>query len=55
MAILVHAQANMNFNRSYGSREARFFLEQLLPETSNITVVLAHMAGAGGFDSGEPI
>jgi predicted TIM-barrel fold metal-dependent hydrolase len=50
MAILVHAHANVNFNRPYGSREARIFLEQLLPETPDITVVLAHMAGAGDFD-----
>jgi hypothetical protein len=50
MAILVHAHANVNFNRPYGAPEARLFLEQLLPETPNITVVLAHMAGAGGFD-----
>ena len=50
MAILVHAHANVNLNRPYGSREARVFLEQLLPETPDITVVLAHMAGAGDFD-----
>lgn len=50
MAILVHAHANVNFNRPYGAREARVFLEQLLPEVPDITVVLAHMAGAGGFD-----
>jgi predicted TIM-barrel fold metal-dependent hydrolase len=50
MAIVVHAHANVNFNPPYGSREARIFLEQLLPETPDITVVLAHMAGAGDFD-----
>jgi predicted TIM-barrel fold metal-dependent hydrolase len=50
MAILVHAHANVNFNRPYGSREARVFLDQLLPVTPDITVVLAHMAGAGDFD-----
>jgi predicted TIM-barrel fold metal-dependent hydrolase len=50
MAILVHAHANVTFNRPYGSREARIFLEQLLPETPDITVVLAHMAGAGEFE-----
>jgi predicted TIM-barrel fold metal-dependent hydrolase len=50
MAIVVHAHANVNLNRPYGSREARIFLEQLLPETPEITVVLAHMAGAGEFD-----
>ena len=50
MAILVHAHANVNFNRPYGSGEARIFLEQLLSETPDITVVLAHMAGAGDFE-----
>ena len=50
MAILVHAHANVNFNRPYGSREARVFLDQLLPQAPDIIVVLAHMAGAGGFD-----
>ena len=50
MAILVHAHSNVNFNRPYGAREAHVLLEQLLPEAPDITVVLAHMAGAGGFD-----
>jgi predicted TIM-barrel fold metal-dependent hydrolase len=50
MAILVHAHANVNFKRPYGARQARIFLEQLLPEAPDIIVVLAHMAGAGGFD-----
>jgi predicted TIM-barrel fold metal-dependent hydrolase len=50
MAIVVHAHANVNLNRPYGSREARIFLDQLLPETPDSTVVLAHMAGAGEFD-----
>ena len=31
MAVAVHAHANVNFNRPCGSREARIFLEQLLP------------------------
>lgn len=50
MAILVHAHANVNLNRPYGTHEARVFLEQLLPEIPDITIVLAHMAGAGRFD-----
>ena len=50
MAIVVHAHANVDLKRPYGSREAHIFLEQLLPETPDITVVLAHMAGAGAFD-----
>jgi len=50
MAILVHAHANVNLRRPYGAAQARVFLEQLLPEAQDIAVVLAHMAGAGGFD-----
>jgi predicted TIM-barrel fold metal-dependent hydrolase len=50
MTILVHAHANVNLKRPYGAHQARVFLEQLLPEVPNVAVVLAHMAGAGGFD-----
>ena len=50
MTILVHAHANVNFQRPYGAAQARVFLEQLLPEAQDIAVVLAHMAGAGEFD-----
>lgn len=50
MAIVVHAHANVDFKRPYGVREARVFLDRLLPEAPDIVVVLAHMAGAGGFD-----
>lgn len=50
MAILVHAHANVNLKRPYGAPQARVFLEQLLPETRDVIVVLGHMAGAGGFD-----
>ncbi len=49
MAILVHAHANVNLKRPYGAPQARVFLEQLLPEAPDVTVVLAHMAGAGDF------
>jgi len=49
MTILVHAHANVNLKRPYGAPQARVFLEQLLPETPDIAVVLAHMAGAGDF------
>ena len=47
MAILVHAHANVNRKRPYGAQQARVFLEELLPEAPDITVVLAHMGGAG--------
>ncbi len=50
MTIVVHAHANVNLKRPYGAAQARVFLDQLLPEAEAIAVVLAHMAGAGGFD-----
>jgi len=50
MTIVVHAHANVNFQRPYGAAQALVFLEQLLPEARDISVVLAHMAGAGEFE-----
>jgi len=49
MAILVHLHANMSKNRPYGSAQATIFLEQLLPVAPDVPVVIAHLAGAGGW------
>ena len=50
MAILVHEHANEAHHRPYGAREARIFLEQLLPEVPDVTTQIAHLSGAGGYD-----
>ena len=50
MAILMHEHANVNHHRPYGAKEARILLEQLLPEVPDVTVQIAHLAGAGGYD-----
>jgi len=50
MAIVVHMHANIDHHRAYGAKEARIFLEQLLPEASNVVVQIAHLAGGGGYD-----
>jgi predicted TIM-barrel fold metal-dependent hydrolase len=50
MAIAIHLHANIDHHRPYGAKEARIFLEQLLPEAPNITVQIAHLAGGGGYD-----
>lgn len=50
MAIIVHMHANIDHHRPYGTKEARIFLEQLLPETPDVTVQIAHLAGGGGYD-----
>jgi predicted TIM-barrel fold metal-dependent hydrolase len=50
MAIAVHMHANVNHHRPYGAKEARIFLERLLPEAPDVVVQIAHLAGGGGYD-----
>lgn len=50
MTIAVHMHANVDHHRPYGAREARIFLEQLLPEAPDVAVQIAHLAGSGGYD-----
>jgi len=50
MAIVVHMHANIDHHRPYGKREARIFLEQLLPEAPDVVVQIAHLAGGGSYD-----
>jgi len=51
MAIVVHMHASISQGRPYGAREARIFLTQLLPLAADVPVQIAHLAGAGGYDS----
>jgi predicted TIM-barrel fold metal-dependent hydrolase len=50
MSIAVHMHANIDHHRPYGEKEARIFVEQLLPEAPDVTVQIAHLAGSGGYD-----
>jgi predicted TIM-barrel fold metal-dependent hydrolase len=50
MAITVHMHSNIDRHRPYGAKEARIFLEQLLPEAPDVPVQIAHLAGGGGYD-----
>jgi predicted TIM-barrel fold metal-dependent hydrolase len=50
MAITVHMHANINHHRPYGAKEARIFLDSLLPAAPDVTVQIAHLAGGGGYD-----
>jgi len=50
MTIAVHMHANVDHHRPYGAKEARVFLEQLLPQAPNVAVQIAHLAGSGGYD-----
>lgn len=52
MAIIAHLHANFNKGRPYGEAEARIFLDKILPFAPTVTVQIAHLAGAGGYDTG---
>jgi predicted TIM-barrel fold metal-dependent hydrolase len=47
MAIVVHLRPSISKGRPYGARQARIFLEQLLPAAPGVTVQVAHFAGTG--------
>lgn len=47
MAIAVHLRASISRKRPYGARQARIFLDQLLPLAPDIPVQVAHLAGTG--------
>jgi uncharacterized protein len=51
MPILVHLRASISKDRPYGAPQATVFVEQLLPLVPDISVQIAHLAGAGpGYD-----
>ncbi len=47
MAIAVHLRASISKKRPYGARQAKIFLEQLMPLATRIPVQVAHFAGTG--------
>jgi predicted TIM-barrel fold metal-dependent hydrolase len=53
MTIVVHMHASIANRRPYGRKEAEIFLNQLLPEAHDVPVQIAHLAGAGGYDSSD--
>jgi predicted TIM-barrel fold metal-dependent hydrolase len=50
MAITVHMHSSVTRKRSYGAREARIFLNEILPAAPHIPIQIAHLAGSGGYD-----
>src|SRR6266511_54173 len=51
MAIVIHMRASITRNLPYGRTEAHVFLDSILPAAPDIPVQIAHLAGAGGYDS----
>lgn len=52
MAIVVHVRPNIDHGRPWGERQARIFLEKVLPEAKDIVVQIAHLASAGPLGDG---
>lgn len=50
MAIVVHMRSSVTRQRAYGAAQARVFLDEVLPSAPDVTVQIAHLAGAGGYD-----
>lgn len=50
MAIAVHMRSSVTMKRPYGAAQAKVFLDRLLPEAPDVTVQIAHLAGAGGYE-----
>lgn len=50
MAIVVHMRSSVTRNRPYGAKEAKTFLNEVLPSAPHVPIQIAHLAGAGGFD-----
>lgn len=51
MAIVVHMHASVDQKRPYGASEARIFLDSVLPNAPDVPVQIAHMGGAGAYDT----
>jgi len=50
MAIVVHMRSSVTRKRAYGAKEAKTFLNEVLPSAAHVPIQIAHLAGAGGFD-----
>lgn len=50
MAIAVHMRASVTRGRPYGAKQARVFVNDVLPAAPDITIQIAHLAGAGTYD-----
>jgi predicted TIM-barrel fold metal-dependent hydrolase len=50
MAIVVHLHPSVTRHRPYGAKEARIFLDEVLPAATHVPVQIAHLTGSGGYD-----
>jgi predicted TIM-barrel fold metal-dependent hydrolase len=50
MAIAVHLRPSVTRHRRYGAKEAKIFLNEVIPRAPHVSIQIAHLAGSGGFD-----
>src|SRR5688572_19925656 len=50
MAIAVHLHGSVNRKRPHGARQARTFLERLVPAAPDVVIQIAHLTSAGGWE-----
>jgi predicted TIM-barrel fold metal-dependent hydrolase len=50
MAIVVHLRPSVTRNRRYGVKEAKIFLNEVVPSAPDVPIQIAHLAGSGGYD-----
>jgi len=50
MAIVVHMHPSVTRQRPYGSKQARLFLDEVIPAAPDVPIQIAHLTGAGGYD-----
>ena len=50
MAIVAHIRPNIDHGRPWGEKQARIFVEKLLPEAKEVVVQIAHLASAGRYE-----
>jgi predicted TIM-barrel fold metal-dependent hydrolase len=51
MAIVIHMRASLSRKLPYGRPEAQIFIDSILPWAPDVPVQIAHLAGAGGYDT----
>lgn len=49
MAIVAHMRTSISANIPYGAKEARIFLNEIVPVAPDVPIQIAHLAGAGGY------
>jgi predicted TIM-barrel fold metal-dependent hydrolase len=50
MPIVVHMRSSVTRHRQYGATEANIFVREVLPAARHVSIQIAHLAGAGGYD-----